>query len=76
MLLCGMFLSLYSILRLVEQHLKRDLCHLLLHGLIYHGEIMVQHRVDVSPHRTGGVGVLVEVERTLVFFDRMKDIKK
>ena len=71
-----MFLSLYSLLRFVEQHLKRDLTHLLLHGLIYHGEIMVQHRVDISTDRAGGVGVFVKVERALILLDCLEDIKK
>ncbi len=69
-----MFLSLYSLLRLINQHLKRDLRHLILHGFINQGKILVQYRVDVSPHRTGGIGVFVKVERILL--NCLKDIEK
>ena len=71
-----MFLSLYSLLRLIDQHLKRDLRHLLLHGLIDLCEIVIQYRMDIPSHRTGRIGVIMKVEHALIFLDRMEDVKK
>ena len=71
-----MLLAPDSLLCFVDEHLKRDLRHLLLHGLIDLCEIVIQYRVDISPHGTGGVRVIVQMEHAFVFLDRMKDVKK
>lgn len=67
---------MYSLLRLIDQHLKRDLRHLLLHGLIDLCEIVIQYRMDIPSHRTGRIGVIMKVEHALIFLDRMEDVKK
>lgn len=65
-----------SLLRFVEQLLKRDLRQLLLHGLVYHGKIAVQHDMDVPTDRAGGIGVLMEMERALGFLDCLEYIQQ